>query len=86
MGQLMKMHLERDGHVVTTMSSSMDALAALDVGTRFDMYVLDVQMPPGLRTVCRWRRWWGASTRCGVQLRHQTPTLPATMISPDALS
>lgn len=47
MGRLMMVHLERDGHAVTSMSSSMDVLAAIDAGARFDVYVLDIQMPHG---------------------------------------
>jgi len=47
MARLMKTHLERDGHTVTTMSSSLEVLAAIDGGARFDVYVLDIQMQRG---------------------------------------
>ena len=47
LARLVKRRLERDGHTVTTMNSSMDALAAIDAGERFDVYVLDVNMQQG---------------------------------------
>jgi len=47
MVRLIQKRLEADGHAVTTMNSSLEVLAALDAGSRFDVYVLDVKMQPG---------------------------------------
>ena len=56
MTKLIKFHLERDGHIVTTVNSGLDALAASDAGARFDVYILDIQMPQGQPTgLSLWR-------------------------------
>jgi two-component system response regulator GlrR len=47
MVRLITLHLERDSHLVTSMKSSLDALAAFDAGARFDVYVLDVRLQRG---------------------------------------
>ena len=46
-GRLVTTHLERDGHVVTAVTSAMAALAAAEAGDKFDLYVLDVHMQRG---------------------------------------
>jgi DNA-binding response OmpR family regulator len=45
MGRLIKLNLEPDGHAVTLMTDTNAALAALDAGNTFDLYILDVNMP-----------------------------------------
>jgi CheY-like chemotaxis protein len=47
MARLIQKRLEADGHSVATMNSSMEVLAAVDAGARFDVFVLDVQMQQG---------------------------------------
>jgi CheY-like chemotaxis protein len=47
MGRLIKLNLEQDGHAIILMSSTSDALEAIEAGERFDLYILDVKMTPG---------------------------------------
>jgi CheY-like chemotaxis protein len=50
MGRLIKLNLEPDGHVVTLMTDTDAALAAIDAGDTFDLYIIDVNMPVGAPT------------------------------------
>jgi two-component system, sensor histidine kinase RpfC len=47
MGRLIKLNLERHGHAVTMMTDTNAALEAIDAGDRFDLYIIDVNMPAG---------------------------------------
>jgi len=46
-GRLVKTYLERDGHIVTAVTSAMAALAAAESGEPIDVYILDVHMHAG---------------------------------------
>jgi DNA-binding response OmpR family regulator len=44
MARLVKIHLEQDGHAVTSVHSATAAMAAFDTGEKFDLYIFDVHL------------------------------------------